>query len=183
MTEAGFDVSGASIAWHEISQIRYSAVDHYLNHHYMGTTLTVAVAGSGKRRVRFKMESGTNAYMRRVDPGRRDRNRAEFEKAVAVLDERVGNRLVSEAVTAVRAGGTAELGGLRLDPQGAHKPGLLRKSVRWHEVAGTDVNDLNLMVLVRNGDRVKKAIAVPRNGWNVVLLPRVIGILAAAARA
>jgi hypothetical protein len=184
MTENWFDVSGNSIAWHEIDRVIYSAVDRYINGAYMGTNFTVAVRGATKKEIRFLLDSGTKGALKhKVDHERRNRNKVEFENAITLLEERVGNRLVSEAVAAVRAGGMTEFGGLRLDPEGVHKPGLFRKSARWDEIVGTDVKHVFLRVLVRKGERTKKAMDVHRYGWNAVLLPRVIAILAATRRA
>jgi hypothetical protein len=139
----------------------------------MGTTFTVAVRGATRKEIRFLLDSGTKGALK---------HKVGFENAVTLFEERVGNRLVSEAVTAVRSGGMTELGGLRLDPEGVHRPGLFRKSARWDEIVGTDVKHAYLRVLVRKGEQTKKAMDVHRYGWNAVLLPRVIAILAGTRR-
>jgi hypothetical protein len=178
MTEHGIDVSGRSLAWQEIDRVRYSAVDNHINGAYMGTTYTVAVGGPAKRELVFMLNSGTTGPLKsRVDHERRDRNRAEWVKAVEILEERVCVRLMTQVVTAVLGGGAVMFAGLRLDGYGVHKSGLFSRSVTWPEIAGTDVHYGYLRVLAKRAGKPKKVLEIPRASWNAVLLGRVISTL------
>jgi hypothetical protein len=178
MTDAGFDVSGVSLSWLEIDRVRYSAVDRHINGGYMGTTFTIEVGNAAKKKTTFMLDSGTTGALKtKIDHERRDRNKAEWIKAVEILEDRVCVPLIAATVTTVLQGGSTELGGLTLDARGVHKPGLFSKSVAWPQVARTEVRHPYFRVLVRAGDKTKKGLEVPNGGWNVVLLPRVITML------
>jgi len=178
MTDDGLDISGVSFRWAEIDRVKYSAVDRHLNGAYMGTTFAIEVGNAAKRRMRFALDSGTTGALKsKVDEARRDRNQSEWTRAVEILESRVCVRLAHEAVATVRRGGVAELGGLRLDDRGVHKPGVFSKSVAWPDVAGTAVKHPYFQVTTAAGGPVRKALEVPNDGWNVVLLARVINAL------
>jgi len=178
MTEAGLDISGVTFSWDEIDRVRYGAVDRHINGGYMGTTFTIEVGNAAKKKQHFILDSGTTGPLKtRIDHERRDRNRAEWVKAVEILEDRVCVRLATEAMTTVLQGGTTEFAGLRLDPQGVHKGGLFSKSVGWRDIAGTEAKFPYFRILARAGDKTKKAIEIPHGGWNMVLLPRVIDAL------
>jgi hypothetical protein len=183
MTEDGLDISGVSFGWAEIDRVRFGAVDRHVNGAYLGTTFAIEVGNAAKKRMRFALDSGTTGALKtKVDHERLDRNRAEWVKAVEILDERVCIRLVKEAVTTVRGGGTTEFAGLRLDPQGVQRGGLLRtSSVAWTDIAGTETRHPYLHILSHAHGRPKTAIKVVRDGWNVVLLPRLITALSSSA--
>jgi hypothetical protein len=178
MTDAGFDVSGVGLSWPEIVRVRYSAVDRHINGSYMGTTFTIVVGNAVKKQLTFMLDSGTTGALKtKIDHERRDRNKAEWIKAVEILEDRVCVPLIASTVTTVLQGGSAEMSGLTLDPRGVHKAGLFSKSVAWRDVAGTEVRHPYFRVLVRVGDKTKKGLEIPNAGWNVVLLPRVIKLL------
>jgi hypothetical protein len=178
MTETGLDISGVSFSWPEIDRVRYSAVDRHINGGYMGTTFTIAVGNAAKKNMTFMLDSGTTGALKtKIDHERRDRNKAEWIKAVEILEDRVCVPLIASTVTTVLQGGSAEMGGLTLDPRGVHKGGLFSKSIAWPEVAGTEVRHPYFRVLIRAGNKTKKGLEIPQVGWNVVLLPRVIKLL------
>jgi hypothetical protein len=182
MSEGGLDVSGTSFGWAEIDRVQYSAVDRYVNGAYLGTTFTIKVGNAAKKKVWFTLNSGmTGPLKTQIDYQRRDRNRAEWVKAVEILDRCVSIRLIMDAVTTLRGGGTIEFAGLRLDPQGIHKSGLLRtKSVAWNDISGTETRSEYLCIFSKARGRVKNAIQRELDGWNVVLLPRVITAMTAS---
>lgn len=178
MTEGGLDISGVRFSWPEVDRVRYSAVDRHINGGYMGTTFTIAVGNAAKKKMTFMLDSGTTGALKtKVDHERRERNKAEWIKAVEILEDRVCVPLIATTVTTVLQGGSTEMGGLTLDPRGVHKAGLFSKSVGWREVAGTEVRHPYFRVLVRAGDKTKKGLEIPNVAWNVVLLPRVIKVL------
>jgi hypothetical protein len=182
MTEAGIDVSGTSLGWAEIDRVRYGVLDLYANGAYVNTTFIIKVGNAARKKVLFTLKSGLTGPLKKwIDTERRERNRAEWVKAVQILDQRVCIRLVTEVVTTVRGGGTTEFAGLRLDPQGLHKRGWLRStSVAWHDIAGTETRDTSLCILKRASGRAKIAIHLEQDGWNVVLLPSVIAAMTAS---
>jgi len=184
MTEGGLDVSGVTFGWSEIDRVRYGIVDRHVNGAYLGTTFVIEVGNAANKKMRFSLDSGTTGALKaKVDHERRDRNRVEWVKAVEILDDHVSIRLVADAVATVRGGGVTEFAGLRLDPQGIHRSGLLRSSsVAWTEIAGTETRHPYLHILSHANGRPKTAIKVPRDGWNVVLLPRVIAALSTSTR-
>jgi len=178
MTDAGLDVSGVGLSWPEIDRVRYSAVDRHINGSYMGTTFTIAVGNAAKKQVTFMLDSGTTGALKtKIDHERRDRNKAEWIRAVEILEDRVCVPLIAATVTTVLQGGSAEMAGLTLDPRGVHKGGLFSKSVAWGDFAGTEVRHPYLRVLIRAGEKTKKGLEIPNAGWNVVLLPRAIRML------
>src|SRR5690349_3898410 len=178
MTDAGLDVSGVSFGWPEIDRVRYSAVDRHINGSYMGTTFTIAVGNAAKKQTTFMLDSGTTGALKtKIDHERRDRNKAEWIKAVEILEDRVCVPLIAATVTTVLQGGSTQMSGLTLDPRGVHKAGLFSKSIAWPQIAGTEVRSPYFRVLVRAGDKTKKGLEIPNVGWNVVLLPRVIKLL------
>jgi len=174
ISDSGFEVSGSTIGWDEIKRVRYLAVDSRVNGSYLGTAYTVAVGTAAKRQLSFTLNSGTTGALKsKIDHERRERNRVEWSRAVELVEERAGLRIMTDAAAAVLQGGAVDFAGLRLDPHGIHKRGLFTKSVSWHELTGTEV--LNHYIHVRRGTR--SAIQVPRHAWNAVLLSRVVGIL------
>ncbi|MGI8329268.1 hypothetical protein ACRYCC_04840 [Actinomadura scrupuli] len=178
MTDEGLDVSGVSFAWPEIDRVRYGAVDSYVNGGYVGTTYRIEVGNAARKKTRFKLTSRTTGVLKnKIDHERRERNRAEWIKAVEILEERVCGRLAAEAVMTVRGGGTAECAGVRLDPQGVRRSGPFGRSVAWQDIAGTEVKHPYVRIFARRGEQPKKAIKVPIGTWNAVLLPRVIEAL------
>jgi hypothetical protein len=179
LTDETFDFSGKSIRWSEIDRVRYGAVDKRVNGAYIGTTYTIEVGTAAKKYIQFSLYSGTTGLLSgRVDSENRDRNRANWLKVLEVLEARACARLVSEAVQAVRQGRAVEFAGLRLTPDGVHKGGILRKSVAWRDVAGTEVRHPYLRVLARDGAKTKKAMEILNSTWNAVLLPPVMDALA-----
>jgi hypothetical protein len=96
---------------------------------------------------------------------------------VEILDSRAGVPIAAHAVATVHQGGSTELAGLHLDPQGVHKRGVFSKSIPWPEVAGTEIRQSYFCVLAHAGTKTKPRIQILREGWNVVLLPRVIATL------
>jgi hypothetical protein len=182
MTEAGIDVSGTSLGWAEIDRVQYGVLDLYANGGYVNTTFIIKVGNAARKKVLFTLKSGLTGPLKKwIDTERRERNRAEWVEAVQILDQRVCIRLVTEVVTTVQGGGTTEFAGLRLDPQGLHKRGLLRStSVAWDDIAGTETRDTFLCILKRARGRAKIAIHLEQDGWNVVLLPSVIAAMTAS---
>jgi hypothetical protein len=177
ITEQGVAINDKSFGWAEIDKILYSAIDMYQSAAYQGTTFTVGV-GSPAQKATFSMEARPTSFWKpEVDHNARSGQHEAWKNAVEVLDARVGVPIATHAVATVRQGGTAELAGLHLDPQGVHKRGLMTKSIPWPEVAGTEVRQSYFCVLARSGEKAKPRIQIIRSGWNVVLLPRVIATL------
>ncbi|MGN9913813.1 hypothetical protein ACTMTJ_40390 [Phytohabitans sp. LJ34] len=178
LTEDAIDLGGKSLRWSEIDKVRYGAVDKRVNGAYIGTTYTIDVGSAAKKYVQFSLYSGTTGLLGgRVDTDNRDRNRADWLRALEIVDARVCVRLVSAAVRSVRQGQEVEFAGLRLTPDGVHKGGIFRRSVAWGDVAGTEVKHPYLRVLARDGGKTKKALEILNNTWNAVLLPRVLDAL------
>jgi hypothetical protein len=174
MTDAGFEVSGSTIGWDEIDRVRYLAVDSHVNGSYLGTAYTVAVGTAAKKHLSFTLNSGTTGALKsKVDHERRERNRVEWSRAVELVEERAGLRIMTDAAAAVLNGVAVDFAGLRLDRQGIHKRGLFSKTVEWADLTGTEV--VNHFIHIRRGTR--SVIQVPRHAWNAVLLGRVVSTL------
>jgi hypothetical protein len=182
LTEDAIELAGKSLRWSEVDRVKYGAVDKHVNGAYIGTTFSIDVGSAAKKYVQFGLYSGTTGLLGgRVDTENRDRNRADWIRAVEILEAKVCVRLIADAVLAVRQGRTVEFAGLRLAPDGVHKGGIFAKSVAWQDVAGTEVKSPYLRVLARRGDKTRKAVEIQHNTWNAVLLPRVLDTLAASA--
>jgi hypothetical protein len=175
ITDSGLTFPGdVTFAWTEIDRVTYTAVDRYLNGGYMGTTFTIG-AGSPTKKATFTINSGlTGALRSKVDEDARNRDYNRWISAVNIVEDRVCARLISEAVATVHRGGTAEVAGLKIDRQGVRKDGLFGKSLTWPEYAGTEVKAGYLMLLARDGSKVKMRLQVPRGAWNAVLLPQLL---------
>jgi hypothetical protein len=174
LTDAGLEVSGAKLDWDEIQRVRYMAVDNHVNGSYLGTTFTVAAGNGAKKQLSFSMSSGTTGMLKsKIDTDRRDRNRGEWLRAVEIVEEQAGLRIMTDAATGVLQGRPIDFAGLRLDGQGIHRRGLFTKTVTWSELSGTQV--LNQFIHVYRGR--KSAIQVSRSAWNAVLLGRVVDSL------
>jgi hypothetical protein len=174
ITDEGVDIDGTAFRWQEISRVLYRAVDQHVNGAYLHTTFTVGV-GDPKRTAMFMMISGTTGPLKtRVDHDTRTAYHQRWGHAVDLIDQHAGLRVATDVISTVRQGGSAELSGLRLDPQGVHKSGLFRKSIAWPDFAGTRREPVYLHLLARNGEKSKSRIQVPNGAWNVALLPRVL---------
>jgi hypothetical protein len=179
MADDTISIDGTQLTWAEIDRVAYSAVDHYTNGMYQYTRFAVA-AGSGARKATFNLTSSTKGLIKGgIDTQQRDRNREQWTRAVEILEERACVRLIGEAVTTVLQGGTIEVAGLRLDPDGIHQGKVFRKSVRWSEVAGTREKHPYLWVQARRGEKTKSALMIMNGIYNAVLVPRVVSSLAA----
>jgi hypothetical protein len=176
MSRDGIDISGTSFRWAEIDRITYRAEDRYLGDAYLGTTCTLEVGNACRKRRHFRLDSGVTYPLRTRDDERRERNRAAWARAVKILDERVGTRLVSEAVTAVGRHKEATFAGLRFDSTGVHRRGIFGRSLPWHAIIDTEMRRQRLRVLACERGWAT-AIERPVGAWNVVLLPRMIGAL------
>jgi hypothetical protein len=175
----GNERSSESFTWAEIDRVGYAAVDHHVNGSYMNTTFTIKV-GNGTRDASFQLYSSTTGALKhKVDTVKREANQEQWRQAVGILEDRVCVRLATEAVAAVLRGGSIEMGGVRLDPQGVHKGGLFKKVVLWSEVAGTRNGSPYFSVLARKGTKETAKIQVNTGQWNQVLLNRVINAIAA----
>jgi hypothetical protein len=182
MTDEGIRIgterASETFGWGEIDRVVYRAVDHHVNGSYLNSTFTIGV-GSGKRTARFELSSGTTGFLKtKVDTDRRDANQERWGAAVGILEERVCERIATEAVATVLSGGSTSLGGVRLDPQGIHKDGMFKKTVAWSEVAGTRNGSPFFSVLARKGLKETPKIQVNPGLWNQVLLGRVITAIA-----
>jgi hypothetical protein len=177
ITDEGVDVNGTAFRWPDITRVLYRAIDQHVNGAYLHTTFTIGV-GDARRTADFMMISGTTGALKtKIDHATRSAFHEQWGRAVELIDQRAGVRLATDLIGAVRRGGSAELSGLRLDPQGVHKGGLFRKSIAWSDYAGTKREPVYLHLLARNGDKTKSRIQVPNGAWNVALLPRVLEVL------
>jgi len=179
ITDDGITIDGKGFGWPSIDRIRYSAVDHYQSAAYQGTTFIVAVGGAGQQATFTLQANPTSFWKPEINHEARSGQHEAWKTAVEILDAQSGVPIATRAVATVRQGGTAELAGLHLDPQGVHKRGVFSKSIPWPEVAGTDIHLSYFRVLARAGTKTKPRIQIPRGDWNIVLLPRVIAALSA----
>lgn len=177
IAEDSISINGQGYGWHSIDKIMYRAVDHYQSAAYQGTTFTVGVGSGGQKSIFTLRAQPTSFWKPRIDHEARSGQHEAWKSAVEILDARVGVPIAAHAVATVHQGGSTELAGLHLDPQGVHKRGLLSKTIAWPEVAGTQIRQSYFCVLARAGAKTKPKIQILRDGWNVVLLPRVIATL------
>ncbi|MGI5519883.1 hypothetical protein ACQEUX_02870 [Micromonospora sp. CA-259024] len=178
MTTDGLTINGVSFGWTEIGRVGYHASDIYVNGAYMGAVFVIRVGTAAATAV-FRLDSRTTGAVKiNRNYEQRDHHQAQWTKAVNILEEKVCGRLISAAVATVQRGGTANISGLRIDPHGVHKGRLFSKSLAWQDFAGTDKRNEYFVVLAHRDGKEKPAIKVPVNGWNGVLIPRIITELA-----
>jgi hypothetical protein len=182
ITDEGVDVSGTAFRWQDVSRVLFRAVDQHVNGSYLHTTFTVGV-GDAQRTATFMMTSGTTGALKtKIDHATRSAFQEQWGRAVDLIDQYAGVRVVTDAVAAVRRGGTIEMSGLRIDPRGVHKRGLFgTKSIAWSEYAGTKRQGPYLYLLARQGEKTRLRLHVPNGAWNVALLPRVLQALQTSA--
>jgi hypothetical protein len=177
ITDDGISINDKGFGWGSVDKILYRAVDHYQSAAYQGTTFTIGAGDVNQKAVFTLRANPTSFWKPEIDQDKRTEQHEHWKAAVEILDAQVGVRLAAHAVVTVRQGGTAKFAGLHLDPQGVHKRGVFSKSIAWPEVAGTEIRQSYFCVLARHGEKTKPRIQILRDGWNVVLLPRVIGAL------
>ncbi|HTJ39014.1 MAG TPA: hypothetical protein VL738_37780 [Dactylosporangium sp.] len=177
ITDEGVSVSGSAFRWPDITRVLYQAVDQHVNGAYLHTSFSIGV-GDARRTATFMMFSGTTGPLKtRVDHATRNAYQEQWGRAVDLVVQHAGERVVTEAVLAVRGGAAVEMSGLRLDPQGIHKGGLLRRTIAWPEYAGVRRENSYLHLLAHHGEKERSRIQVPNGAWNVALLPRVLQAL------
>lgn len=165
-------------AWNEIERVQYAAVDHYRSAQYLNTTFTIGVGNANDKASFSLMANATSFFNPEMDVAKRSTFRDLWGQAVDVLDTRVCIPMIDAILATVHGGGTAEVAGVLVDRDGLHKSGRLgSKSLGWHEAAGTEVRNSEFLILAREGSKTKPRIRLTRDGWNVVLLPRVIAAL------
>ncbi|MCE7009802.1 hypothetical protein LWC34_44375 [Kibdelosporangium philippinense] len=179
MTDEAVTIGGKSFAWPEIDKVDFGFIDSYQNKVYVGTSFTIKVGTHDGRKATFLMLSKSKGFFGgTVDHQKRDHGREQWSRAVDILVERAGIRIVETAVAAVRGGGTAEIGGVRIDQRGMSKGRLFKKSVPWNEIASFESKYPYHHVLVRQGDKTKPRIQIANGTWNSMLLPTVIRVFA-----
>jgi hypothetical protein len=174
ITDEAVNVNSTAFAWPAISRILYRAVDQHVNGAYLHTSFTIGV-GDARRTATFMMFSGTTGALKhKVDHATRTAYHERWGRAVELLEQRAGMRMVADAVTTVHRGGTIEMSGLCLDPAGVHKGGLFRKHIAWPDYAGIRRENVYLHLLGTRDGRTRSRIQIPNGAWNAALLPRVL---------